>query len=58
MVVTVGNGVFLINRTTDAVTCKAGNVLAGYKGKFESAENQIQGPDVVSFELKDGDDEY
>ncbi|CAE7353633.1 unnamed protein product [Symbiodinium sp. CCMP2592] len=57
MVVTVGNGVFLINRHTDAVTCKAGTVLAGYyKGKFESSETPVKGNDVVSFELKDSKD--
>ena len=57
MVVTVGNGVFLINRHTDAVTCKAGTVLAGYyKGKFESADKPVNGPDVVSFELQGSKD--
>ena len=52
IVVTVGNGCYLLNKTDDAQVCKAGTALAGYyKGKFETSTSKPTGNDVVCFQL-------
>ena len=57
IVVTVGNGCYLLNKSGDAQSVKGGAVIAGfYKGKFECHKEMPEGAAIVPFQLKGSED--